>query len=86
MQFEMADGSVVEIPDAKVLQAAGKIYQRRRKTHGHPPLKRFVCEWCRGELQGRAAFDAHTRVCDARPSAEITAADLIPWEWPESAA
>jgi hypothetical protein len=82
MQLKTSAGRIVDVGVEEILAAAGRICATRRKTHGGPPLHAFHCRWCRTEVRGRAAFEAHQRECDQRPAdfAPIGPDDLIPWQ------
>jgi hypothetical protein len=86
MKFQTNHG-IVEIPDELVLQAAGRIYEKRRRTHagGRPPST-FACRFCATECAGRRGLRDHERQCPAAEAAlRLDDADLLNMRWEPAA-
>jgi hypothetical protein len=84
MRLKTSTGVFADVAPDEVLRAAGVIYQARRRTHGHPPLRAYRCHWCDAEVRGRNALENHERACDRFPSGDlvgVTEQDMAALVW-----
>jgi hypothetical protein len=66
VELRTSGGSVVDIPPAEILRAAGVIYASRRKSHGGPPLGSYRCRFCSTQIRGCSALFEHETRCASR--------------------
>jgi hypothetical protein len=57
-----------EIADEEILQAAGAIRSRLRKSHhGGRPRGKYTCRWCSATCMGMKVLGEHELFCRAKP-------------------
>lgn len=82
-------GSVIDIDDARVMQAAARIANSRRRTRRGAPKRVYTCEACGTESLGMRAHTAHVfscpKVAELEPATDADLAALEPWEPPQPA-